>query len=252
VTEEQLAELWESIHQACCDLEINVVTGHTGRYDGCGFPMVGGSTVFAIGSRDAYVTVGMTRPDDAIVVTKGAAIEAAGLMAVTFGDRLERAFGQEFAARAKNLFWQMSTVEDSLTAASVGLRDAGVTAMHDATECGVLGGLYEMAHAASVGMDVDVAAIPVQNDIAKICQHFGMDPYTSISEGTLLLTCRPHRTTDVLKALADKGILAAQVGTCSAKREVRLRESGATRKLDHPRIDPFWEAFARAASEPQK
>ena len=139
----------------------------------------------------------------------------------------------------------MSTVEDSLTAASVGLRDGGVTAMHDATECGVFGGLYEMAHAAGVGMEVEVAAIPVQDDIGKICRHFDMDPYTSISEGTLLVTCRPAKAADVL---ADKGIPTAQVGTCSATQGVRLHEAGRSRKLEHPRIDPFWEAFARAAS----
>ncbi len=249
-TDEQLAELWESIHVAAADLGISIVTGHTGRYDGCGFPMAGGGTMFSIGSYDAYVSVGMTCPDDAVLVTKTAALEAAGLMAATFGDRLQHAFGAEFAQQSANIFWEMSTVSDSLAASQVGVRDRGVTAMHDATECGVYGGLFEMAEAAGVGMDVEVESIPIRADVAKICEHFGMDPYTSISEGTLLITCRPQHADDIRLTLADQGIAAFRVGTCAPTSGVRLHEAGTTRILEHPRIDPFWEAFARAAASP--
>lgn len=249
MTEGQLQSLWESIHEAALELGISIVTGHTGRYEGCGYPMVGGSTVFSVGPRDAYVSVGMTRPDDAVLVTKGAAVEAAGLMAVTFEGRVARIFGRDFAARASEIFWQMSTVRDAMAAARVGVRDRGVTAMHDATECGVYGGLFEMAEAADVGMDIEVDAIPVQADIRRICEHFGMDPYTAISEGTLLVTCRPQFVSEILKSLADEGILAAKVGSCSRNRGVRLHENGDHRTLEHPRVDPFWEAFARAFSE---
>ena len=247
-TDEQLAELWEAIHDSATELGISIVTGHTGRYDGCGYPMAGGSTMFAIGGEQSYVSVGMTRPDDVVLVTKSAALEAAGLMAVTFEERLGRAFGAEFARQATDIFWEMSTVKDALTAARVGVRERGVTAMHDATECGVYGGLYEMAQAAGIGMDIDVAAIPVRPDIARICEHFEMDPLTSISEGTLLITCRPPQAEDVRLALADEGIAASSVGSCSAALGVRLHESGATRTLEHPRVDPFWEAFARAVA----
>jgi hydrogenase maturation factor len=249
MSESQLEALWQSIHETADDLGLSIVTGHTGRYDGCGYPMVGGSTVFSIGPSDGYVSVGMTRPDDAVIVTKGAAVEAAGLMAVTFGPRLAGAYGADFAVRAEEIFWQMSTVRDAMAACRVGVRDRGVTAMHDATEGGVFGGLCEMAQVAGVGMDIDLDAIPVADDIRAICQHFSMDPYTSISEGTLLITCRPERAQDILKSLADEGIRAARVGSCSASSEVRLHQQGRHRLLTPPRVDPFWEAFARAAAE---
>jgi hydrogenase expression/formation protein HypE len=249
MTEAQLEALWESMHHAADDLGMSIVTGHTGRYDGCGYPMVGGSTVFSIGPSDGYVSVGMTRTDDAVIVTKGAAVEAAGLMAVTFGRRLTAVYGSDFARRAEEIFWQMSTVRDAMAASRVGVRDRGVTAMHDATEGGVFGGLCEMAEVAGVGMDIDLEAIPVADDVRAICQHFSMDPYTSISEGTLLVTCRPERAKDILKSLGDEGIPAARVGTCSRTPQVRLHQQGRQGVLDPPRVDPFWEAFARAAAE---
>src|SRR5439155_22309145 len=115
---------------ACGNLGIAVVTGHTGRYDGCAWPMVGGAACFAVGPEDAYVTPTMARVGDQVVVTKGAAIEATALFAATFPDRLARAVGQEVAMAADSLFEQMTVVPEARIAAAYGLRDRGVTAMH--------------------------------------------------------------------------------------------------------------------------
>jgi hydrogenase expression/formation protein HypE len=250
MTEEDIEAMWQATHEACDTIGINVVTGHTGRYTGCDFPMVGGCTVMAVGARDQYVASGMSRVGDAVLMTKGCAIEAAGLMAVSFPAKVAGALGADLAKRAEGIFWKMSTVEDSMIAVSVGVRDRGITAMHDATECGVLGGLYEMALAAGVGMRIDHAAIPLDPDIARICQHFGMDPYTSISEGTLLATCVPSRVDEVLAAWKAKGIVGARIGECTRELGVFVEKGGAKQKLEHPRIDPFWAAFDRAAKAP--
>jgi len=246
--EEDLAELWDTVHRECEALGIAVVTGHTGRYQGCEFPMIGGCTMIGVGPADRYVVSGMSRPGDAVIMTKGAAIEAAGLMAASFPNRVASALGQDFARRADQIFWQMSTVRDALTAASVGVRGEGVTAMHDATECGVYGGLHELALAARVGMEIEVEAIPISDEVARICELFQLDPYTSISEGTLLLTCVPRRVPDILAALARESILACEVGRCTRGLGVTLHKGHERYPLAHPQVDPFWEAFAREAA----
>ena len=203
-----------------------------------------------IGPSTSYVTPTMARVGDQVIVTKGAAIEAAGLFAVTFPQRVERAYGSAFARSAQEIFYQMSVVDDALTAVSAGIREEGVTSMHDATECGVWGGLFEIAEASGVGMVIDKEKIICQDAVRKVCELFGIDPYVSISEGTLIITCRPHRAGDVLKRLGDKGIPASAVGeVVDRKRGMRYFESGRSHRLVHPRVDPFWAAFGRAASE---
>ncbi len=243
-----LEELWGTVHAECDALGIAVVTGHTGRYEGCGFPMVGGCTLIATGPEDRYVTAGMSRPGDAVVITKGAAIEASGLMAASFPARVAGALGPALAERAAALFWQMSTVKDALTAASIGVRDGGVTAMHDATECGVLGGLFELARAADVGMELELDRVPIAEEVARICELFAMDPLTAISEGTLLLTCRPARVTALLEAFGEAGIPACPIGECTGPGPVRLRRGGRLTPLEQPVTDPFWGAYAREAA----
>ena len=78
-----------------------------------------------------------------MIITKGAAIEAAGIIALQYPKTLARWYGGDFVREAQELYWQMGVIEDAVTAYDTG----GVTAMHDATEGGVLGGLFEVAQA---------------------------------------------------------------------------------------------------------
>jgi len=122
--------------------------------------------------------------------------------------------------------------------------------MHDATECGVWGGLFEIAQASEVGLAIEKDQIIVQESVRKVCDLFGIDPYTSISEGTLIATCRPHRVRELLSRLEDKGIPASIVGELTDAREgLHYFEGGRKHSLRHPRVDPFWAAFGKAASE---
>jgi hydrogenase maturation factor len=239
---------WSVVHRECDRIGMAIVSGHTGRYQGCEYPMVGGATVICVGPKDRYVTPAMARPGDRVIVTKGAAVEAAGLFAVTFPDRLAARHGEAFARKAADVFWQMSVVEDALTAVQAGVRDDGVTSMHDATECGVMGGLFEVARASGVGMEIEKSRIIVQPEIAAVCRMFDIDPYCSISEGTLIITCRPHKAERVLALLGDRGIPSSVVGeVVDAARGIHVHENGRKSELVHPRVDPFWRAFGRAA-----
>ena len=244
--DDDLARLWEAFSDTCADLGIAVVAGHTGRYDGCNWPMVGGATCIAIGSGDAWITPVDARVGDRVLITKGAAVEATALFGATFPERLASEIGPEHAAAADAMFESMTVVPEARVAAEYGLRDAGVTAMHDATEGGVLGGLAEFADAAGVGVRVDEGAIPVRPEARATCAAVGIDPLTSISEGTLLATVRPAHVDGVLTALADAGVEAAEIGevTPAAEGRILLRD-GAPEPLVHPGQDPFWEAFGR-------
>jgi hydrogenase maturation factor len=248
MNEEQLETVWHVMHKECEKLGIAVVCGHTARYENCHYPMVGGATVLSVGSKDAYVTPKMAKPGDQIIITKGPAIESSGIFAAMFPDKIERAFGASFSKKAEDIFYKMSVVEDAKTAVSVGVRDDGVTAMHDATECGIWGGVYELAQASELGVRLNIDDIVIQEGVFDICKLFGInDPYAAISEGTLIISCKPHKADAIVGALTSKGIPASIAG------ELTKPEKGMiviTRKeeksFQHPRVDPFWNAFYMA------
>jgi hydrogenase expression/formation protein HypE len=250
ISDEDLTALWDAFHRTCQDLGIAIVTGHTARYDGCEWPMVGGATCIAVGPENAYVTPTMARPGDVVVVTKGAAIEATALFAATFPDRLREAVGAETLAAADALFESMTVVPEAVIARSFGLRETGVTSMHDATEGGVLGGLLEVATASDAGIRIERDLIPVRPEVRAVCEHVGIDPYVAISEGTLIATVVASRAEDFVDTLTAAGIPAAAVGEIlEADRGRTILLDGEERPLRHPGLDPFWGAFGRWAAE---
>jgi hydrogenase expression/formation protein HypE len=142
--------------------------------------------------------------------------------------------------KAQEIFYKMSVVEDALIAVSIGVRQNGVTAMHDATECGMWGGLYELAQAAGLGARIEKERIVVEEGVDGVCRLFDIDPYASISEGTLIIACKEPKTEAVVKALSGKGIKSSVVGELTPpEKGMVLVEKAKEKKLEHPIVDPF-------------
>lgn len=245
MTEEQLTGMWKEVDRECRKLGINVVTGHTARYQGCTYPMVGGATMFGIDKREKLI-IPNARPGDAILISKGPAIETTALMSAYFPQYLEEKYGRDFVKKAQDVYYQMSTVKDALTAAGTG----GVTAMHDATECGILGGIFEIASRSKVGIELDIDKIILQDEVAKTCECFNIDPYVAISEGTLLATVRPDKADKVVSALKKQGIPASIAGEVKTKGAgMHVYRAGRKTVLEHPKVDPFWIRFAEYSNK---
>ena len=244
MTKEQLEIMWDTMHRECDKLGISVITGHTARYENCHYPMVGGATIVGIGELDEYVTPKLAKAGDKIIITKGPAIEATGIFATMFPRLIEREFGYDFSQRAQQIFYKMSVVEDAMTAVGAGVREDGITTMHDATECGIWGGLFELAQAAGLGVRVEKEQIVVEDCVTEICSYFNIDPYASISEGTLIIACREHKAQEVVETLTQKGIKSSIVGELTEPGDgMVLISQGNEGKLEHPIVDSFWKAF---------
>jgi hydrogenase maturation factor len=233
ITDEQIRTVFETFDREARDLGVSIVTGHTARYAGCNYPMVGGATALSVGDPADLVRPDGASPGDVVVVTKGPAIEATGLLSIQFASLLDD-LDEAALAAAQDRFYDMSPVRDAMTAAAAG----PVTAMHDATECGVYGGLYEMARAGGVRIDVERDAVPVMPGVEALCDWFDIDPWQSISEGTLLATVAPEGVDDVLSALASEDIPAAAVGEVREGEGVYFDDEF----VDHPEHDPYWAA----------
>jgi len=88
--------------------------------------------------------------------------------------------------------------------------------MHDPTEGGLATGLWEMAQAAGVGLEIDRAAIPIFAETSRLCVHFGLDPLGVIASGSLLVACPPGESELIIGALVDAGIAATVIGRAVA------------------------------------
>lgn len=245
-SEEYITRLVRSISVTARELGIAIVGGHTGFYGAVTVPTIGGITVWGMGRE--YVTPAGARAGDLVIITKGAAIEAAALLGSELGARLRAAgIAGELIAQASGRIKEMTVVEDALLAAECG----GVHAMHDATEGGLARGLWEVAEASGVGLRIQRSSVMVPRDVKAVCGHFNLNPYEVISEGTLILTVDPEQAGPLLTVYEKAGIPAAVIGKVVPKAEGRrwVEADGGEQDLLPPRVDHFWEAFFGALAQ---
>lgn len=239
--EEDFHTIVEAIHRAAVELGIAIVGGHTGYYPGFVSPTIGGVTVFAIADKHGYVTPAGAKAGDDVILTKGPAIETAGILAVIREKELLETYPSHLVEKAKALCMQMTVVKDALLA----MESGGVTAMHDATEGGVIGGLFEMASASGAGMEIREEAFVYPEEVRMVCEAFGIDPLAAIAEGSLLIAARRKDSKNIVNALRVGGIAASVIGMVTSDPETRTihRRDGTIAPLAIPSQDPFWPLF---------
>ena len=238
-----LDNIWTEVHQECEKLDIAIVGGHTGIYPGIAFPLNGGCTVIGLGSKDQITPACNAQVGDRVIITKGPAIEAAGILAYQAEQALKNKLGHDTVEKAKRYFFEMTVVKDALTAAPF------AHAMHDATEGGLINGVYEIAEASGIGVTIHEEKIIVPEEIDAVCRYFSIDPLISISEGTLVITAPPERTASMLSELKKNGIAAWEIGEMTAQERVIIRKDGQQEELKPVSVDPFWAAYFSTLEE---
>lgn len=202
------------IHRAAVELGIEVLGGHTEVAPGVNAPIVS-MTAVGRAPRNRLVTSGGARPGDTLILTKAAAMEGTAILATDLAARLQGRVSPEVIARAQGLTTRLSVVRDGVQAAEL-----GATALHDPTEGGILGALWEMAESSGYGFEVDASAVPILEETRQICSVFGADPLKLISSGAMLIAC--PSIPRMLAGLAEHRIPATPIGRVTSGERVVL------------------------------
>lgn len=215
-------------------LGVEIVGGHTEVTPGVEQTI---AVVTAVGRarKGAIISTAGARPGDAVLLTKSAGVEGTAILATDLADQLRPRLGDALLDRARAFLDQISVVPDGLAGAR-----AGASAMHDVTEGGVLGGAWELAEAAGIGIEVRAEAVPVAPETQAICDVLDLDPLRLISSGAMLIaTPDPARMT---AALREAGVPASVVGAMTARPRV-LHRSGRPEPLLPPERDELWRVL---------
>lgn len=233
-TEQMAADIFAQIAEACSDLGVVAVGGHTEITWGLDRPIVVGQMLGQV-ARDRLVRPQGLQPGNAIIATKQAPLEGTALIAREQPDRLREAgFSEDDIQRCAEMLFDpgLSVLPD----AQVGVSAGSVTAMHDPTEGGIATGLWEMAEAAAVGLAIHRDAIPLLPEARHMCEALNVDPLGLIASGSLLIGCAAEDAGAIISALQEADIEAAVIGRATAESAgVRLVTGGQSRPM--PRYD---------------
>lgn len=233
VEEQELAKMMEQIDAQCEKLGIEVMGGHTEITDAVNQPVI---TVTGVGrvKRNGFISTGGAKPECDIVLTKWAALEGTSIIAKEKETELLEHFAPAFVDQAKSYDKYLSVVPEAAVASK-----SGVLAMHDVTEGGIFGALWELAESSGVGLDIDLKAIPFKQESIEICNYFDINPYLLISSGAMLMAAEDgHR---LVKELERAGIKATVIGHATEGNDRIVRNGDEIRYLEPPKADELYK-----------
>lgn len=210
-TEELAESIFGQVRDACQSLQIELIGGHTEVTLGIDRPIVVGALLGEV-RRERLVHPDGAKPGDALILTKGIAIEGTAVLA-----REARRGLAALRVDASTLTTAADYVYDpgiSVVAEARAACDAvEVHAMHDPTEGGLATALYEMAEASDVGITVDAGSIEVLPETKTLCEAASLNPLGLLASGALLIAVAESEHRSALAAIRSTGVAAERIGT---------------------------------------
>ncbi|MDR2943723.1 MAG: AIR synthase family protein [Methanosarcinales archaeon] len=216
-SEEDLDKIMTELSETAAALNVSIIGGHTEVTDAVTRVVINTAAVGISDKTDVICSAGAAAGDK-IILTKTAAPEGTAIIAFEKEEELKREFGEEFVKRAQSMMSQISVIEEGVTAG--GLGSEIVHSMHDITEGGLYGALWETAEASKTGVIVYEDSVPITEETKKICGYYNLNPYRLIASGNMIMTTPKPEI--VLEKLKEKNIQAAIIGEIAANPLKRL------------------------------
>jgi len=209
VSGEAIEKIGRDLARAVRPLNITIIGGHTEITTTVNQPILVATMIGTL-PKGKRISAEGAKAGDVVIMTKTAAIEATAIMAREKAGVLKsNGFTEREIVRMQNLLFRpgISILPEAKLATA-----AGCSAMHDATEGGVLTALWEIAYASNVKIVVDTAAIPLLAETRRACAIWKLDPLRAISSGTLILTISAKKANELMAAFAKQRIRATIIG----------------------------------------
>lgn len=234
--EQQIKRILRDIEEECQKLNIEIIGGHTEYTPAVNQPVI---TVTGVGKvkKGEVLSTRDIKPGQEIVMTKWAGLEGTAILAKAKEEELKSRYTSYFIEEAKQLKGFLSVVPEAKIC-----QQLNVTAMHDVTEGGIFGALWELVAAADVGLMVDLTQIPLKQETIEVCEFYDLNPYLLKSSGSLLIVT--EEANQLVDELEKQGIKATVIGRITEGHERIVFNEDERRYLQPPRFDEVYKVMA--------
>lgn len=234
-TESELYEIMNQADRASSESNVAIVGGHT-EITNAVTRTVLSTTAIGKAKKSKVMSMLNAQNGDYIIMTKTAGLEGTSIIAKEREQELKDSVDPDVIQRAKDMIKEISVLKEGKIAS-----DIGASRMHDATEGGVLGALWEMAESSGLGIEVYGDKIPVAEETKIICDYLKINPLRLISSGCLLIATSDKKT--IINELKKEGIKATVVGRMIKKG--RYVKSGTLKfPLEPPKSDELYKIIS--------
>ncbi|QSX08064.1 AIR synthase family protein [Alkalibacter rhizosphaerae] len=235
-TIEELRDVIGQVIDECNRQEVELIGGHTEVTDAVN-RIVFSATSLGKGLKKEIVYDRLVKEGDRIILTKYAGCEGTVILYDEFPEEIHPLLNDREHREVEQLRHFLSVTKEGVLAARL-----GAAYMHDVTEGGVLGAIWESANKFGLGVHIQEMAIPILSATRKIASHFGMDPLKLISSGMMLIAAEEEKATAIVAELTKEKIPAAIVGGFTEK-NLLLKTPGGTKEIHPPQSDELYKAY---------
>ena len=235
ITEQDIRQMIRQAEEACSQADVQIMGGHTEVTTAVTRPVI---TVTGVGKakKGTLVSTAGAKAGMDIVVTKWVGLEGTSILAKEKKAELLTRFSEYFISQAQNFDKMISVLPEALAAVK-----SGVSAMHDVTEGGIFGALWEMAESSGVGLEIELKKIPLKQETVEICEFFDINPYELISSGAMLMAADDGN--QLVLDLKKAGIPACVIGKATAGNDRVLLNGEERRFLEPPKTDALYKVM---------
>ncbi len=242
-TESDVQTIMTQAGTAAEEAGVEIIGGHTEVTPAVNQPVIV-STAFGRGIAGESASARNMRPGDMILMTKSAGLEGTGIIATEKAEELTGVLTPQELRRAQGMIRDVSVVKDGVTAGRI-----GTSGMHDVTEGGILGAVWEMCHISGLGAEVELEAIHVDPVTEKIAAHYGINPLRLISSGCMLIVAPPSKAYKIVTEYhkIDVNIKSAIIGKiCGAEHGItQIDPLGQESEIAPPCADELYKVITR-------
>lgn len=238
-TEEEIREMMRQAGEASKTLGVEIIGGHTEITPAVTKPVIV-STAIGRGPKGGSQSARCMEPGDFIMLTKFAGLEGTGIIACDFASQLSGVLTEEELQEAQKLLDRVSVVTEGVAAGKVGTHG-----MHDVTEGGILGAVWEMCSISGTGAEVWLDQVPIKDVTKKICRHFDINCLRLISSGCMIIVVPADKKEEMTRAMKEAGVEASYIGIIKDPASgIRMKDGETLTEIDPPASDEVYKVTA--------
>lgn len=230
----EIQKVMKDIDEECKKLNVEILGGHTEITTAVNRIIVS-CTAIGSGAADSAIATSGAQDGDDIIVTKCLAMEGTAIIAKDYKEKLKNIFTQKDYIEAEGFFEKISVVKEGIIAGEM-----RANSMHDITEGGVLGALWEVTEASNKGFIVHMDKMPIKASSKKLCKLLEIDPLRLVSSGSMLITT--NKGEELLKGLRAQGIKCEIIGKITENKKI-LIENGKEIQVTPPERDELFKGL---------
>lgn len=230
-TEDTIYNIMKDISNECIKNNVQVIGGHTEVTDSVNRSIVC-ITAFGKIDKKRYENISPAVEGSHIYMSKEVSLEGSMIISLEKKEELKDIITKEEFETANGFINSLSVLKESRI-----LKTKNISLMHDVTEGGIFGALYEMCKSVKKGCIIDYDEILVNDITKKICDYYNIDSMRLLSSGCMLIISNEELDNEI------DGIKFTKIGQITNQEKYLFKKDNKTFEIIEPNSDEIYKVI---------